>query len=93
MNISEFQIISLYSIKSGGYFSTIPPPFFYSRTLRVYVFSNAWSRDSEYTSCKHSVCHELYPSPWRGNQGTLFHNSPTSCWLSQHIQVSMFIHM
>ena len=27
------------------------------------------------------------------NQGTLFHNSPTSCWLSQHIQVSMFIHM
>ena len=49
------------------FFSTIPPPFFYSRTLRVYVFSNAWSRDSEHTSCKHSVCHALYPSPWRGN--------------------------
>ena len=27
------------------------------------------------------------------NQGTLFHNSPTSCWLSQHIEVSKFIHM
>ena len=40
------------------FFSTIPPFFFYSRTIRVYVFSNAWSRDSDY-SCKHSTCHAL----------------------------------